>query len=143
LAPKSSDDKRWLPPEISLVRKLIDQLTGDYAIDASRVVLAGNGAGGTLAYLVAVANRDVARGVTMVHSAIPRLAPENEPTHRLALFVAKTKKSRVADRVDQAIGRLREMKYPVTVRTLGDDPRDLDENELAELARWIDALDKI
>jgi serine protease Do len=143
LAPKSSDAKRWLPREVSLVRKLIDQLTADYTIDASRVVLGGNGAGGTLAYLAAIGNRDVARGVTLVDAAIPRLAPQNEPTHRLAFYVAKTKKSRVADRVDMVIDRLREMKYPVTVRTLGDEPRDLNDDELAELARWIDTLDRI
>jgi hypothetical protein len=32
---------------------------------------------------------------------------------------------------------------PVTQKDLGKDPRDLTPEELAELARWIDMLDRI
>ena len=35
------------------------------------------------------------------------------------------------------------MKIPVTVKNLGDVPRYLNAEELAELARWIDTLDRI
>jgi hypothetical protein len=35
------------------------------------------------------------------------------------------------------------MKYPVTIKELGPDSRDLAPEELAELARWIDSLDRI
>ena len=39
--------------------------------------------------------------------------------------------------------RLRTEKYPVTLKDLGPAPRPLSADELAELARWIDSLDRI
>jgi len=35
------------------------------------------------------------------------------------------------------------MKVPVTLKDLGEQPRYLNADELAELARWIDMLDRI
>jgi hypothetical protein len=35
------------------------------------------------------------------------------------------------------------MKYPVTVKDLGKESRNLNADELAELMRWIDTLDRI
>ena len=34
------------------------------------------------------------------------------------------------------------MKYPVTVKSLGPEPRYLNGDELDELVRWIDTLDR-
>jgi len=62
---------------------------------------------------------------------------------RRAFYVAASQKSAGAGQLKGAIARLRAMKYPVTVKDLGPDPRDLAPDELAELARWIDALDRI
>ncbi len=38
---------------------------------------------------------------------------------------------------------LREKKFPVTEKDLGKKPRDLNDDELSELVRWIDTLDRI
>ena len=38
---------------------------------------------------------------------------------------------------------MRKAKIPVTVKNLGDVPRYLNAEELAELVRWIDTLDRI
>ena len=35
------------------------------------------------------------------------------------------------------------MKYPVTLNGLGEQPRPLNADELAELIRWIDTLDRL
>ena len=69
--------------------------------------------------------------------------PETDPLEHKAFFVAKAGQSRFAAEVEQSIVRLREKKHPVTVKDLGGPSRDLDAAELAELARWIDALDRI
>jgi hypothetical protein len=52
------------------------------------------------------------------------------------------KSSRLAERVKQTIEKFREMKYPITVKDVAS-PRELDAGEIAELVRWIDALDRI
>ncbi|HID76974.1 MAG TPA: PDZ domain-containing protein [Planctomycetaceae bacterium] len=143
LVVQSASTDRWLPREAELVRRLLDQVTATHAVDPTRVVLGGCGAGGSLAFLTAVRNRDVVRAVVLVDSPMAGVAPENEPPYRLAFYVAKTKKTAVLDRVDAAVARLRRMKYPVCVRILGQAPRELNVEEMAELARWIDSLDRI
>ena len=40
------------------------------------------------------------------------------------------------------VDRLSEMKYPVTVKDLGEEERPLNDDERAELVRWIDTLDR-
>jgi hypothetical protein len=41
------------------------------------------------------------------------------------------------------VSQLRKLRYPVTAKDLGPEPRDLSADEVAELARWIDTLDRI
>jgi hypothetical protein len=38
---------------------------------------------------------------------------------------------------------LQAAKFPVTLKSLGEQPRELTAEELTELARWIDTLDRI
>jgi len=74
LAPQSADKTRWTPTEVAFVRKCIDELTDDYNIDSSRVVVHGYQAGGAMAFLVGFAHRDVVGGVAAVDSALPSRA---------------------------------------------------------------------
>ena len=43
----------------------------------------------------------------------------------------------------KAIELLKALNYPVTMKDLGEKPRELNEAELSELGRWIDSLDKL
>ncbi len=143
LAPESADPKQWNRTELPLMRKLIDQMLADYPIDPARIVLAGRGAGGAMALMVASRNRDVVRGVAILDSPLPPVVAPNEPLERLAFYVARTAKSPHASSVEKAIEQLRKAKYPVTVKDLGDDPRPLEPAERIELSRWVDCLDRI
>ena len=69
--------------------------------------------------------------------------PEAEPEHRLAVYVAFAKESRQAAFIGMSVARLRETKIPVTLKDLGREPRDLKPEEMEELVRWIDMLDRI
>jgi len=93
---------------------------------------------------VAFANRDLVRAVAAVDSPLVASPPENEPVHRLAFYTTTSAKGRTpAKQVEAAVKRLREMKYPVTIRDLGEEGRYLNDDELAELVRWIDSLDRM
>ena len=143
LAPKSGDPKRWDRTELPLVRKLVDQISADYSIDPARIVLAGHDVGGAMAMLAASQNRDVVRGVAIVDAPLAaRIAP-NEPQQPLAFYVVKAAGSKHAAAVDKSVEQLREAKYPVTVKSLGEEPRLLEAEERAELSRWIDTLDRL
>ena len=42
-----------------------------------------------------------------------------------------------------AIVKIREAKIPLTIKDLGENSRELSDDELDELVRWIDMLDRI
>ena len=143
LAPESASPDGWQVRETTLVRKLLDEVNSTYAVDPTRIVVCGQKGGGRLAYLVAFRSRDLVRAVATVDAPLTGRPPENDPVYRLAFYVARAEKSRHADRIEAAVTRLREMKYPVTLKDLGEVPRDLTPEEMSELVRWIDTLDRI
>ncbi len=143
LAPKAGQMSRWQPREAKLVVNLIAQLGQTYRVDPARVAIAGQDSGGIMALMLAMADRETFRGVAAIDAAAPGRLPENEPAHRLAVYLARAAKSRSAGAIKETISRLREAKYPVTVKDLGPEPRALVPEESAELARWIDTLDRI
>jgi len=143
IAPKASDPERWKPTEITLVDKLLDDVIDDYTTDPARVVVAGREGGGTLAAMVALRNRDLVRGLAIVDAPLAGRPPENDPLKRLLIYVAHSGGSTHAGAIQRGLKQLDDMKVPVTRRDLGERSRELNDDELAELARWIDTLDKI
>ena len=143
LAPKSQDSKRWSPGELTLIKKLLDEIHSTYTVDSTRVVLHGHEGGGALAYLAAFRHRELVRAVAAVDAPVSGRPPESDPVHRLAIYTTTAKQSKHAAGLKRAVARLRQMKIPVTVKDLGEKPRYLNDEELAELVRWIDMLDRI
>jgi pimeloyl-ACP methyl ester carboxylesterase len=145
LAPQSEDEQRWMSTEIEFVRKAIDDVMRSYSVDPTRVVLHGYQAGGAMAYYVAFLHRDVARGVVAVAAPLPvRLGkPATDPVQPLAVYSVSSEKSEVAERIVAGEKLLEKLAFPVLARLLPGEDRYLNEQELAELVGWIDALDRI
>ena len=134
VAPKPTDSARWLPGDMALIDRLLAEVTSKYDVDPARVVVHGHQDGGTLAFLSAFHNRDLIRAVAAVEAA-PTADAENDPVHRLAVYVAMADKSPSAGPIQTAVKGMREMKIPVVVKRLGAMPRYLNVAELAELVR--------
>jgi len=145
LAPKSAGAKRWERTEVDFVQKAVEDLVATYHVDRTRVVVHGYQGGGSMAYLVGLTHRDQIRGVAAVDAALPPRTrpPANDPIYRLAFYTTTAEKSPLAARIDEGVKTLRSMKYPVTTIELGQTARPLNAEELAELVRWIDTLDRI
>src|SRR5262249_52177321 len=109
----------------------------------TRVVVHGYQGGGAMAMVLASRNRDWIRAAAVVDSLPTQKLPENEPPHRLALFVALAKKGSTAATREKAVDVLRDAKYPLTLNDLGEEPRPLSAEERAELVRWVDTLDRL
>jgi pimeloyl-ACP methyl ester carboxylesterase len=107
------------------------------------VAICGREAGGKAALELALTANSPLRGVAVVDAAAVVAPPENDPAWRRAFYFGASQKSPASGPMKGVIARLRAMKYPVTVKDLGPDPRPLTADELAELARWIDTLDRI
>jgi serine protease Do len=143
LAPKSADADHWAIHELELIRTLVTQVRARYTIDADRVVAAGEEEGGTLACVAAMEAAGAFSGAAAIDAPIGGRTLENEPDHRLAFYVVRPGKGRAAQGVDEAVTSLRSLKFPVTVKDLGEKPLPLSDDALAELLRWIDTLDRI
>jgi len=130
---------------VDFIHKTLDDTIGKYNVDPTRIVTHGYQAGAAMAYMMAFAHRDVVRAVAAVDAGLParaRVAP-NDPVERLAIHTTFTKKSKLAEGIKAAMKRLEQMKYPVISKELDGDARYLNDEELAELVRWIDTLDRL
>jgi serine protease Do len=145
LAPETSDPAGWRPPDVRIVRRLLDEVIKDYHIDPARIVVHGHEGGGSLAYLFGLANADVVRAIAVVDAPLPRLVqpPEPDPINRMAIYTTLATKSPITGAVTAGIERLRALKYPLTVHEVGEQGRYLTSDEMAQLVRWFDTLDRL
>lgn len=145
IAPQADNPQRWMPTEAPFVRKTIGQVMSTYHVDAARIVAHGYQAGGAMAYLTGLTNRDVIRAVSAVDAAVPaRISIQpNDPIQRLAFYSMFAKESKMAARIQAAAKALEAMKFPVILNQVEGEARDMTPEELSTLVRWIDTLDRI
>jgi len=143
VVPQSNDPERWQPAEAALVQKLIDQVRTDYEVDPARIVVAGFGPGANVAWLAARRHPELVRAAVAIETGPAGPPPDNDPTRRFAVFAAVGAESDQLPAVRRLLEQCREKKVPVTLRERPGSPGDLDAEELAELVRWIDMLDRI
>jgi serine protease Do len=145
LAPMSSAADKWQPTDTEFIKKTLDDCIGHFNVDPNRIAVYGYQAGGAMAYLSGFENPQRVRAIVAI-DAIPPLRvklPETDPINRLAFFIAHAEKSSNAALMKTLFSALESAKFPVTKKSLGTQPRDLTDDELTELGRWIDALDRI
>jgi membrane-associated protease RseP (regulator of RpoE activity) len=145
LAPKSADPAKWQRTELEFVRKTLDDLSGKYRVDRSRTIAMGQEGGGGMAFLFALSNREVVHGIVAIGTGLPMGAqiPPNDPMLRMAFVLGQPEKDPLKSQIEATATRFRGEKYPVTIKDLGPAPRPLSADELSELARWLDSLDRI
>jgi serine protease Do len=145
LAPNSADPKKWERTEAAFVHKALEDVLANYNIDRTRIVVGGYQGGAAMAYLVGFTHRELIRGIATVDAALPARTrpPANDPIQRLAFYTTTAAKSVLASQIEAGVKKLREMKYPVTVHSQGDQAGRLNDAERSELIRWIDTLDRI
>ena len=143
LAPKANDATKWSPGELAFVGRLLAEAAGKYPVDPTRIVLCGQDIGGTLAFTVAMRNREAIRAVAAIDAVAKGPVAESEPLERFAVYSAMADKSRLAKSIESSVDAMRKTMIPVTTKGLGELPRSLTPEELAELMRWVDMLDRI
>ncbi len=76
---------------------------------SARIVVHGHQGGGAMAYLFAVLNGDVVRGVAAVDTPLPRLSklPETDPVQPLAFYTTLATKTEQTAAIEAGIKRLR------------------------------------
>ncbi|MBM83159.1 MAG: hypothetical protein CMJ78_21565, partial [Planctomycetaceae bacterium] len=144
LAPKKAKVAGWVPNDAESVKQLIDQFIDKYSIDESRVVAHGYSSGGPFTSLLTFKYRELIRGLSLVGSLIAQRPPENRPDFRLQIqLVCGDQDPRYA-LVQRTGAALKSAKFPVTVTTINGQAHAYPPSErVAEIARWIDILDRL
>ncbi len=141
-APAGSD--HWERTELEYLRRLSERVVAQYKIDSHRMVVYGQGTGGTIAWLVALSSRDLFQGVVAAAAPLPRplRVPQNEPAQRLAIFAAISPSKQAAAPITLGLHKLDDAGYNVTTLTTENAAGQLSDDERKQLARWIDTLDR-
>jgi serine protease Do len=74
ILPGSTDPQRWGREDIGGIKRALATLAAKRAVDPARIAVAGQGAGGSFAWLVAESLGPVVRGVAIVDASLPRQA---------------------------------------------------------------------
>ena len=145
LAPQPSNEDRWEPAELLVVRKLIDEAIRTYNLDANRIVLVGAQAGGAVAYRLAAANRDIIRGVCVADATVPRRTPMrgNDPIERISFLLFTDEAAETAKAMNKNAQALRQLELPVLTEAEPLDGRRLSKRAREIIARWCDAMDRL
>lgn len=145
IAPRPADPAKWEPTETEFIRKAADEAGKTYTIDPERTAILGEGAGAGMAWFAATSRPERIRGAALIDGGLsPLIAPPStDPLNPLAFYLGVAGKTPAAAALRATAKKLQEAEFPVTLKELGDKSRPLDQAESAELARWLDTLDRI
>jgi len=148
LMPEPADPSGWTNDDLEYLARLVQTAGSRWRIDPRRVVVAGEGKGGQLAYALALRGRKLIRGVAVVDSPLPRTlaVPENNPNERLAVLSVETQNTPLSLLIRKDLEKFDVAGYPVTqIVRRGEESRGatLDGATRAKIGRWIDGLDRL
>jgi serine protease Do len=144
IAPKAEKPAGWQPGEAEFIKGLIGQIREKYAIDAERILLHSQGNGAGMAWLVAARHRELVKGVVIAGAPFIGQLADNEPDFRQQFFFVCGDADRTVSKVKTSVEGLRKLKFPVSftiVKGLG--PKYPAEDQIEEIGRWVDSLDRI
>lgn len=142
ILPGSTDPQRWGREDIAGIKRAVATLAAKRAIDPARIAVAGRGAGGAFAWLVAEALGPAARGVALIDATLPRQAtvePAEPGRSRWVLFgnAADDKAAaQLAPRIASDRRRLDEAGFATGTLPLDQAAG----TPAAVLAAWVEAL---
>jgi serine protease Do len=142
-----ADAKGWTSDDMEFLGRLIPAAMRRFGADERRIVVAGEGKGGQLAYAVGFQARRWVRGIAVVDSPLPRTLklPPNGPGDPLAVLSIESEDAPLAQLIRQDLDKIRDTGRPVTQVIVEKSRREnggLDLAAQTTLTAWIDALDR-
>lgn len=144
LAPKTSTRTGWTPNHAEYVRDVVADFRDKYNLAASRTAVHGLGNGGEFAATVAFRFPELFRGIALASAALKTRPPEHTPEFQVQFHLIYGDRDPAGAFVQKTASGLAALKFPVTLRKVdghraGYPPADAVE----EMARWLDALDRL
>jgi serine protease Do len=138
------DGQQFGPNDLVGAWRVVEHFLKEYRVDRNRVVIHAFARGGAFASVLAFENHEQVRGLALASSVLQVPPPEANPSYPFRFFFSIGTSDRAGDLLNRRVEVLHEMKFAVTVQKTPSRDRDyLDSEEVAELARWIDSLDRI
>jgi hypothetical protein len=142
VGPVSQNDGGWIPSEADAVVAATNEVLERYTVDRQRVIAHGMGVGGQMALHLAFTFRDLYRGAATVGAVVTQVK-DNVADHRLSFYLAAGTLDPLLKGVADSRTKLAEARYGAVFREIPNRGREyLEEAQLRELVRWIDALDR-
>lgn len=144
LAPKTSTRTGWTPNHAEYVRDVVADFREKYNVAAARTAVHGLGNGGEFAASVAFRFPELFRGIALASAALKERPPEHAPEFQVQFHLIYGDRDPAGAFVQKTASGLAGLKFPVTLRKVdshraGYPPADAVE----EMARWLDALDRL
>jgi S1-C subfamily serine protease/predicted esterase len=144
VGPQADNQTGWLRSEAPFIQEVLQDVLATYTVDRQRIVAHGWGSGGQQAFYLGFQARELIRGVATTGAALPGQAKENIADQRLAFFLIAGGKDPLAKSIAESKTRLVEKKFSVLYREVPAMGHQYSDAEtLADLARWIDSLDRL
>jgi S1-C subfamily serine protease/predicted esterase len=144
VCPQAQNETGWLRNEGGFITEVIQDLISTYTIDRQRIMTHGWASGGQQAFYLGFQNRELIHGVATTGAVMSGPVPDSVPNQRLTFFVVAGGKDPIAKAIAETKSKLVDKKLPVVFREIPDmGSQYLDAETLAELARWIDSLDRL
>ena len=144
LAPKTSTRTGWTPNHAEYVRDVVADFREKYNIDASRTAVHGLASGGAFAASVAFRFPDLFRGIALASTALKNRPPEHSPEFQVQFHLIYGDRDPEGKLVQRTAAGLSKLKFPVTLRKIeGHRAGYPSEEAVEEMARWLDALDRL
>ena len=140
--PQSQNAEGWIASESDAVIRSVRDAMKTVAVDPLRVVAHGMGVGGQMALHLGMNNRDLFRGVATI-GAVPTTIKDNAPNQRIAFWLSSGELDPLVKSISEGRTKLAEKRYSAVFVELPNRGREyLEDGNVRDLVRWIDALDK-
>jgi len=144
LAPKTSTRTGWTPNHAEYVRDVVADFREKYNIDDSRTAVHGLATGGEFAAAVAFRFPDLFRGIALASTALKNAPPEHSPEFQVQFHLIYGDRDPSGAFVQKTAAGLSRLKFPVTLRKIeGHRAGYPSADAVEEMARWLDALDRL
>jgi len=144
VAPKSARVGGWELSEAEFAKAAIEEMADRYTIDPKRVFLHSYSEGGGFAFHLAFKYRDLFRGIAVAAAPLTFRPPENEPGRPLHFHLVCGERDALSRAVMSSKKLLSNAKYPASLTIVpGQDRKYPHADQLEEIGRWADCLDRI
>ena len=144
LAPKTSTRTGWTPNHSEYIQDVVSDFKKKYNIDNSRTAVHGLATGGEFAAKVAFRFPELFRGIALASVALKNPPPEHSPEFQVQFHLIYGERDPAGPFVQKTAAGLSRLKFPVTLRKIeGHRAGYPSADAVEEMARWLDALDRL